>query len=306
MEGSVSTMLSRRSFLAALAAGCSGPGIEHGLGADPLYSAPVYDTPIRTASIRQVYIYAGASVVGGQDSDSSILPTHYTGSDGNGPPVDLRAPQPYSRLTSQRSGSGLDGDIGWRDMQPGAEHHSLELSFAYNMHHIHGVEQTAVVVHGVGGSGLENDWLDGAILKNCLARTQSELATLDSEHTVRGVILHCAAVDADESPDSANYQANLARFIARFRALWPDASFIIARPSMRLAAEGFGDGTLGAAVDAYVRTDSNSIAFNTDDVEFTGDGPHYRTPELILLGGRAAYCASQLLHLPRRGGIVTN
>jgi hypothetical protein len=254
---------------------------------------------------KDVWCYCGASVVGGQNSDPAELSAAYTGSDGNGPSTDLADPQTYSRLSSLRSGSGLDGSITWRDMQPGTVH-GAELTFAYNMRHTYGIAETAVMVYGVGGTGLENDWINGPTLGNCLTRFQSELLTIGSDYIMRGVILQIGAVDADENPDTANYQANLGTFIGDFRAIWPDISFIISRPSLLLEDEGFGQAAaVNAATNAYILTDSNSIAVNCDDVEFTGTGPHYLTPELETFGERYAYAASRMLYLPQKAQVVT-
>jgi len=114
------------------------------------------------------------------------------------------------------------------------------------------------------------------------------------------------AVDADENPDTANYQTNLGTFIAAFRAIWSDISFIISRPSLLLVEEGFGAAAaVNAAASAYILTDSNSIAVNCDDVEFSGTGAHYETPELELLGERYAYSASRMLYVPQKAQVVT-
>jgi hypothetical protein len=254
-------------------------------------------------TVKQVFCYCGASVVGGQNSDPLELPTTYTGTNG-GPSTNIQNAQTYSRISSLRSGSGLDGTISWRDMIPGTVH-SAEVTWAYEMRHTYGVANTAFMIYGVGGTGLDEDWIGGATLTNCLTRFQSELLTIGTEYVMRSVTLQIAAVDADSAPAAAAYGANLATFIGAFRAIdgWEDMSFIISLPSIHLIGEGFAlAAELQEATLAYMETDANCAVVNTDDLEFTGTGAHYLTdPSLITLGERYAYSNAQMLYLPRQG-----
>jgi hypothetical protein len=246
-------------------------------------------------STKDVWFYCGASGCGGFDSDATLLSTDYLGSGTN-----LQNAQAYSRLSTRRDG---EATTSWRDMAPLATNHGSEITWAYHMRNTWGVAQTAMIVYSQNGTSLVADWVAGAGYSAlALTRAQAELALLGSSYVPRGLIVFLAAADATPT-NAPQYQTALGTMITAWRAVYPDLSFIIQRPSSLLG--GGADVTqIHDAVDAYVATDANSIGMNVDDIPFA-DNPHYDTPTgYVPLGVRLAKTCAKVLYLPRRGGVV--
>lgn len=248
---------------------------------------------------RDIWALFGASGTIATESDKTLLPTDYLGSG-----VSLQAAQSYSKLSTW---GDRETNASWRDMLPETTHHSNEISWAYHMRNTWNVASTGIVCYSQNGSGLTKDWVNGAgYLSLALGRLATELAALGQPYVFRGVCLFLAATDA-EALYAPSYGTSLVTAATAIRATYPNASFIIQKPSSDLVNEGYTQGNVDLirnAVDSYVLTDANSIGYSVDDYPFDGTGPHYLTTSIVPIGEIMAAACAKVLYLPRRGGVV--
>jgi hypothetical protein len=144
---------------------------------------------------------------------------------------------------------------------------------------------------GIDTSGLENNWNNpawpssgGALKTQLTTFAAAQLASWGAE--LAAIVWVQGETDAGESPDAANYQANLAAFFGDVRTtLGVSCPIILNRMSSSYAV--LQGGTVRSHQESFVNTDGNAGIVYADDLLFR-DTVHFADDDYVTLGLRLA------------------